>query len=91
MVTYGDWIKQKREERGWTQAELALNSGVPQTTISGWERKAIIYPSVKHLGKIAKVFDIRLCEIPVYHEPTPKSMSEKESSCNHNKPEKAVF
>lgn len=54
-----------RSEREWTQAELSSRSGVPQTTISGWERGAIVYPSLKHLDNIAKAFSIKICNIPL--------------------------
>lgn len=54
-----------RLEREWTQAELSARSGVPQTTISGWERGAIVYPSLKHLDNIAKAFSVKICDIPL--------------------------
>ena len=34
----GDRIKQRREELGWSQRELAQQAGVPQPTISDLER-----------------------------------------------------
>ena len=89
MLNFGDWVKKQREEKNWTQAVLASNSGIPQTTISGWERKAIIYPSMKHLNKLAQVFSVRLCEIPIYSESTTKGFN-SEDSCVHEKVETPV-
>jgi transcriptional regulator with XRE-family HTH domain len=82
LLSFGDWVKQHRDDRDWTQAELASNSGIPQTTISGWERKTIIHPSTKHLYKLAQTFQVRLCEIPIYCESTLNAINE-EDSCDH--------
>ena len=35
---YGAWLHHLRRERGLTQDELALQTGVPQTTLAYWER-----------------------------------------------------
>lgn len=35
---FGEWIKQKRSENDWTQMQLSQITGIPQTTISNWER-----------------------------------------------------
>lgn len=40
-----DQIHQGRERAGWTQRELAGRLGVPQTTVSGWERGASVPPT----------------------------------------------
>jgi transcriptional regulator with XRE-family HTH domain len=66
LVTFGEWIKLKRKERGWTQSELSNISGIPQTTISGWESGKITNFCVdERLAKIAKVFSMRICELPL--------------------------
>ena len=40
-----------REERGWTEYQLAERSGLPQSTISSWYRKNMV-PTVASLEKI---------------------------------------
>lgn len=59
----GVWVRSKREELGWTQAELSLISGIPQTTISGWETGKTVSPTVTHLADLAKAYQMRLSDI----------------------------
>ena len=37
MIQVGKQVKQLRKQRGWTQSELALRTGVPQPRISELE------------------------------------------------------
>ena len=48
-----------REERGWTEYQLAERSGLPQSTISSWYRKNMV-PTVASLEKICTAFGITL-------------------------------
>ncbi len=41
-------ILQLREEKGWTECKLSVESGIPQSTISSWFRKGA-QPSVQSL------------------------------------------
>lgn len=51
-----------REARGWTEYQLAENSGLPQSTISSWYRKGMV-PTVPSLLKICAAFDITLAQL----------------------------
>lgn len=51
-----------REERGWTEYQLAERSGLPQSTISSWYRKKMV-PSVPSLEKICNAFGITLSQL----------------------------
>lgn len=51
-----------REERGWTEYQLAEKSGLPQSTISTWYRKNMI-PSLPSLEKICAAFQITLSQL----------------------------
>ena len=51
-----------REERGWTEYQLAERSGLPQSTISSWYRKNM-QPSLLSLDKIAHAFGLRLAQM----------------------------
>lgn len=51
-----------REERNWTEYQLAEHSGLPQSTISSWYRKNMI-PTVPSLEKICKAFGITLSQL----------------------------
>lgn len=51
-----------REERGWTEYQLAERSGLPQSTISSWYRKNMI-PTIPSLEKICAAFGITLSQL----------------------------
>ena len=51
-----------REKRGWTEYQLAECSGLPQSTISSWDRKHMM-PSLPSLEKICDAFDITLSQL----------------------------
>ena len=51
-----------REERGWTEYQLAEHSGLPQSTISSWYRKNMV-PTIPSLEKICVAFCITLSQL----------------------------
>ena len=51
-----------REERGWTEYQLAERSGLPQSTISSWYRKNMV-PTIPSLEKICTAFDITMSQL----------------------------
>ncbi len=51
-----------RDERGWTEYQLAERSGLPQSTISSWYRKNMV-PSIPSLEKICDAFGITLSQL----------------------------
>ena len=55
-------ITARREERGWTEYQLAEHSGLPQSTISSWYRKGMT-PTVSSLDKICNAFGITLSQL----------------------------
>ena len=55
-------ISQLREARGWTEYQLAENSGLPQSTISSWYRKRIV-PTVPSLEKVCIALGITLSQL----------------------------
>lgn len=55
-------ISDYREERGWSEYQLAERSGLPQSTISSWYRKKIV-PTVPSLEKICMAFGITLSQL----------------------------
>ena len=54
-------ISTYREERGWTEYQLADYAGLPQSTISSWYRKNIV-PTIPSLEKICAAFGITLSQ-----------------------------
>lgn len=55
-------ITEYREERGWTEYQLAERAGLPQSTISSWYRKNMV-PTVASLEKICHAFGITLSQL----------------------------
>lgn len=55
-------ISKYREDRGWTEYQLAERSGLPQSTISSWYRKNMI-PTLPSLEKICVAFGITLSQL----------------------------
>ena len=57
MVMMKERIKRARQERGWSQTELARRMPVTQPSVADWEsgRKT---PSMKNMVRLAKLFDV---------------------------------
>ncbi len=55
-------ITEYREQRGWTEYQLAERSGLPQSTISSWYRKNMV-PTIPSLEKICTAFGITLSQL----------------------------
>lgn len=55
-------ITEFREQRGWTEYQLAERSGLPQSTISSWYRKKMV-PTIPSLEKICTAFGITLSQL----------------------------
>ena len=55
-------IARYRQERGWTEYQLAERSGLPQSTISSWYRKNMV-PTVPSLEKVCAAFGIILSQL----------------------------
>lgn len=58
ISSIGQKIKQLRNEKGWSQDELARQAGVPFTTVTKIETGVIKNPSIEKMAKIAKALDV---------------------------------
>jgi transcriptional regulator with XRE-family HTH domain len=58
-MTLADRIKQLRQQRGWSQTQLAKKLNVHQKQISGYER-SIHCPSIELLIRMAELFNVSL-------------------------------
>ena len=72
-----------REERHWTEYQLAERSGLPQSTISSWYRKGMV-PTVPSLEKVAEG------DTPVSLTASQKKLLERWSRLNEDQ-QAAVF
>ena len=57
-------IRQLREERGWTQLQLAIKLGVTPVTIYNWERGRA-EPKVSQFRALSKEFGVSMDDIAV--------------------------
>jgi transcriptional regulator with XRE-family HTH domain len=55
-------IRQLREERGWTQLELAIKLNVTPATVYNWERGKY-EPAASKLRQIAQAFSVSMDDI----------------------------
>ena len=55
----GERLKRVRQEKGWSQAQLAKRLGIHQKQISGYER-GVHVPQTELLIRIADLFDVSL-------------------------------
>ncbi len=55
-------LRQLREERGWTQEQLARRLGVAQGAVSKWERGQRL-PSPRRLQALTDLFGVQVSEI----------------------------
>lgn len=56
-----DKITEMREERHWTEYQLAEKSGLTQSTISSWYRKNML-PTIPSLLKICDAFGVSMSQ-----------------------------
>ena len=66
-----------REERGWTEYQLAEHSGLPQSTFSSWYRKNMV-PTIPSLEKNCTAFGITLSQLFAEGD-TPVSLTESQN------------
>ncbi|WP_346853922.1 helix-turn-helix transcriptional regulator [uncultured Draconibacterium sp.] len=59
MTSFGDYIKQEREKRGWTQTDLGAKLGINMTKISRIENNKDLFTQSK-LEVLADIFDTNL-------------------------------
>ena len=83
-----------REERHWTEYQLAERSGLPQSTISSWYRKGMA--TIPSLEKICAAFGITLSQLfaegdaPVSLTASQKKLLERWSTLSEDQ-QAAVF
>lgn len=59
MTSFGDFIRQEREKRNWTQTDLGAKLGINMTKISRIENNKELFTQSK-LDKLAKLFEADL-------------------------------
>lgn len=69
-------IRQLREERGWTQLELATRLGVTTATVYNWERRHH-EPRGTQLRALASIFDVSMDELDFESQRTTEPRGRK--------------
>jgi len=59
MTSFGGFVKQEREKRGWTQTDFGAKLSINMTKISRIENNKDLFNSTK-LAMLAKIFEIDL-------------------------------
>lgn len=62
-MSFGQRVKALREERGWTQAELARRAGLTHETISNYERDSRVRPPLFTVQAIARALEVPLADL----------------------------
>jgi len=67
-------IRDLREERGWTQLEVAIQLGVTPLTVGNWERN-VTEPRASQLRALARLYGVSMDDllIPAIDLPDDKS------------------
>lgn len=82
MTTLGQYITSLRDEKGWTQRELAKRAGCSHTTINKLEGDAFKQPSLDLIIALSRAFKVPVASfVRAYQgkEPNFKEMVDKES------------
>lgn len=84
-AVFGDFIKQKREEKELSRLDLALQIGVSESAISAWEGGRYL-PS-RNMETLANALGVEVEELAVmatgYHKPNGKAAKAPPSSNGH--------
>ena len=72
-----DRIVELRTAKGWSEYQLAEESGMTQSTISSWYRRHMT-PSVPSLERICDAFDISLSQIFMESGSQPNVLTDKQ-------------
>lgn len=92
MVTFGERLRALREERGWTQRELAERSGVPFPTVCNHEQGRR-NPSWPQAVKLAKALGVSLdvfgeCDIVERGDAEDQRAAERAKARRRGRPRK---
>jgi len=56
--TFGALVRHLRDERGWTQEQLARVAGITVTSVSNLERGATVLPNAETVERLAAAFGL---------------------------------
>jgi transcriptional regulator with XRE-family HTH domain len=65
VATFGEWFKQERKRRGWSQKDIETRTGgqIPQGTVASWEVGEVRHPRVEAYPLVARLFGMAMEEV----------------------------
>ena len=83
MINVLNRITELREERNWTEYQLAEKSGLTQSTISSWYRKDML-PTIPSLSKICDAFGITMSQFFLEDDEQVSFLTERQLDLIHH-------
>lgn len=83
MATFGDFIKQEREKRSWTQTDFGARLGINSAAISRIENSSKLLSPAK-LEILARIFAIDLIKIKELYYADKFAREALENNCPEN-------
>ena len=83
MASFGDFIKQEREKRGWTQTDFGAKLGINSTAISRIENSNKQLSSAK-LEVLSEIFETELSKIKELYYADKFAREAIENNCPEN-------
>lgn len=81
-MTMGEYIKQLREERGWTMEELGKKVGVNRAAVQKWEKGTVENIKRSTIKELSKVFGVSPCDLMCWdEEPKTQRIQEEVIVC----------
>lgn len=79
MINVLDRITELRNNKKWTEYQLAEYSGLTQSTISSWYRKQML-PTIPSLIKICDAFGITISQFFCENSEAPVHLTDKQNT-----------
>jgi transcriptional regulator with XRE-family HTH domain len=67
--TFGDLLREERERRGWSQADVGSRLNVTRAAVSQWEKNQM-RPGIDMLAALSKLFDVPADRLLALLDPT---------------------
>lgn len=83
MTSFGEYIKQEREQRGWTQTDFGAKISINMTKISRIENNKDLFPKTK-LVKLSELFSIEIKELKEMYYGDKFAKEAYENGCSEN-------
>ena len=87
---FGQFIQQRRKEKGWTQQQLAEKLYVTDKAVSKWER-GISFPDIRMIEPLAEVLDVSVAELMCGEKHKEETQNEHATEAVENVIDVAIY